>query len=84
MKILICNDVDIFDYTTNQKVGVRCADIVEVPFPVASPWEWIDFPEGTPTNVYWTGSSFVELSAVNYPQPEPKPGQPKVSGVTEL
>ena len=45
MKILICPNEPVIDPNTQQVIGVRICDIVEIPFEVAEPLYWIDCPD---------------------------------------
>lgn len=46
MKILICPNEPVIDPNTQQVIGVRICDIVEIPFEVAAPLYWVDCPDG--------------------------------------
>ena len=47
MKALVCPDIIVYGNEERTQQGYRITNICETEFDVASPWFWIDVPDGT-------------------------------------
>lgn len=81
MKVLISPNETVLDPNTNEALGARLCDIVDVEFEVASPLFWIDCPDGVSndTHFYDLGSSTFGVIPEYIP-----PSQPTVQGAQQL
>lgn len=81
MKILVSPNETALNPNTNEPLGARVCDIVEVEFEVAQPLFWVDCPDGVLGSTH-----FYDMNANTFgviPEYIP-PAQPTVQGAQTL
>ena len=73
MKALISPNETTVNPNTNEPLGLRVCDIVEVEFEVASPLFWVDCPDSVTSNTHYynTASNTFGLIPEYIPPPQP-------------
>jgi hypothetical protein len=81
MKVLISPTEVVKSPNSNEPLGVRVCDIVEVEFDVAPPLFWVDCPDGVSGDTHYYNVDTTTFGVI--PEYIP-PAQPTVSGAQTL
>lgn len=84
MKVLISPNETVLDPNTNEAIGARLCDIVDVEFEVASPLFWADCPEGVSSSTHFYDLSSSTFGVTPEYIPPPEPPQPISQGAQTL